>query len=165
MFPLISTTYVYDSANQLIRENNQAGNFTHVWTYDDAGNILSRKEYAYTTGALGAPTDTVTYSYGDSNWGDKLTSYDGKTITYDGVGNPLSDGTWTYTWRHGRELSTMINGTITVRNSYNPDGIRTANKYKQKEASRRNCLLASRFIAASSKCGLHSLASIFCLHG
>lgn len=26
----------------------------------------------------------------DANWKDKLTSYDGKTITYDAIGNPLS---------------------------------------------------------------------------
>ena len=29
----------------------------------------------------------VTYTYGDANWGDNLTAYDGNTITYDGVGN------------------------------------------------------------------------------
>jgi YD repeat-containing protein len=39
-----TTSYVYDSANQLLRENNQAGGFTHVWTYHDAGNILKRQE-------------------------------------------------------------------------------------------------------------------------
>ena len=33
------------------------------------------------------------HAYGDSDWGDLLTSYDGKTITYDAIGNPLSDGT------------------------------------------------------------------------
>ncbi|MBO5868547.1 MAG: RHS repeat protein, partial [Oscillospiraceae bacterium] len=68
-----TTSYVYDSANQLIRENNQSGNFTHTWQYDNAGNILNRKEYAYTTGTLGTPTKTVTYGYTDPNWGDLLT--------------------------------------------------------------------------------------------
>ena len=70
-----TTSYVYDSANQLVRENNQAGGFTHVWTYNYAGNITSRTEYAYTTGSLGTPTDTVTYTYGNSAWGDPLTTY------------------------------------------------------------------------------------------
>ena len=46
-----------------------------MWTYDDAGNITYRTEYAYTTGTLGVPTDTVTYTYGDSDWGDTLTAY------------------------------------------------------------------------------------------
>ena len=47
-----TATYVYDSQNQLIRENNPAANKTWTWTYDAAGNILNRKEYAYTTGTL-----------------------------------------------------------------------------------------------------------------
>ena len=119
------TTYVYDSANQLLRENNQAAGTTTVWTYDDAGNILTRKEYAYTTGTVGTATDTVTYTYGNSNWGDQLTSYDGQTITYDQIGNPLTDGTWTYTWKHGRELASMTKGSTTWEYTYNADGLRT----------------------------------------
>ena len=121
-----TTSYVYDSANQLVRENNQAGNFTHTWTYDKSGNILERKEYAYTTGTLGTPTDTVSYTYGDTQgWGDLLTAYDGQTITYDTIGNPLSDGTWTYTWKHGRQLASMTDGTTTWNYTYNADGLRT----------------------------------------
>ena len=119
-----TTSYVYDSANQLIRENNQAGGFTRAWTYDNAGNIRTREEYAYTTGELGTPTDTVTYTYGDGDWGDLLTAYDGTTITYDGVGNPLNDGTWTYTWEHGRQLASMTDGTTTISYTYNAEGLR-----------------------------------------
>ena len=121
-----TTTYVYDAANQLVRENNQAGNFTHVWTYDDAGNILSRTEYAYTTGDLGEATDTVGYTYGDESWGDLLTAYDGQNISHDNIGNPLTDGTWTYTWEHGRELSSMTDGTNTWNFQYDVDGLRTS---------------------------------------
>ena len=120
-----STTYVYDSANQLLRENNQKAEKTTVWTYDNAGNIKTRKEYAYTTGDVGTATDSVTYVYGNSNWGDLLTKYDGQTITYDGIGNPLSDGTWTYSWKHGRELASMTDGTNTWNFTYNADGLRT----------------------------------------
>ena len=120
-----TTTYVYDGANQLIRENNQAGNFTHTWTYDAAGNILTRNEYAYTTGELGEPTDTVTYTYGDTNWKDKLTAYGGTAITYDNIGNPLSDGAWNYTWEHGRQLASMTDGTTTWNYTYGASGLRT----------------------------------------
>ena len=120
-----TTTYVYDSDNQLIRENNQAGGFTHTWEYGGIGNILNRKEYAYTTGALGTPIDTVTYSYDDFSWGDLLTGYDGQTITHDGIGNPLTDGTWTYTWEHGRELASMTSGATTWNYTYDADGMRT----------------------------------------
>ena len=88
-----TTSYVYDSANQLTRENNQAAGKTWVWAYDNAGNITSRKEYAYTTGALSSTPSTVNYTYGDSDWGDLLTGYNGKTITSDTIGNMLFDGT------------------------------------------------------------------------
>lgn len=123
-----TTSYVYDSANQLIRENNQAKNYTKVWTYDDAGNIQSRTEYTYTTvenlDSI-TPTDTVNYGYDDTEWKDLLTSYDGKTITYDEIGNPLNDGEWTYTWQHGRQLASMTDGVTTWTFTYDAGGMRT----------------------------------------
>ena len=54
------------------------------------GVVLSKKEYAYTTGTLGPVLDTIYYTYGNSNWGDLLTSYDGKSITYDAWSMPLT---------------------------------------------------------------------------
>ena len=120
-------SYAYDSANQLIRENNSIANKTWVWSYDNAGNILSRTEYSYTTAedlSSLTPTDTVVYGYTDPDWGDLLTSYDGNTITYDGIGNPLSDGTWSYTWNNGRELASMSDGTTTWSYSYDANGMR-----------------------------------------
>ena len=120
-----TTTYTYDSQNQLLREDNQAGGFTHVWTYDDGGNITSRKEYDYTTGGLGTLRDTVSYSYDDTAWGDLLTAYDGVGITHDDIGNPTNDGTWTYTWEHGRELASMTGGGTTWDFTYDVNGMRT----------------------------------------
>ena len=120
-----TVSYVYDSANQLVRENNQIAQTTTTWTYDNAGNILERKEYAYTTGTLGDALDTITYTYGDSQWGDLLTAYDGQIITHDGIGNPLTDGTWTYTWQHGRQLASMAKSGTTWNFTYNSDGLRT----------------------------------------
>ena len=99
---------------------------TWVWIYDDAGNILSRTEYAYTTGELGEPVDTVLYGYNDGSWGDLLTSYDGQTITHDNIGNPLFDGTWTYTWEQGRQLASMTDGTTTWEYTYDANGMRTS---------------------------------------
>ena len=120
-----TTSYEYDSANQLVRENNQQQGFTLAWTYDNAGNILQRKEYAYTTGTLGEPDNTVAYTYSDTNWGDLLTAYGNNTITYDTIGNPLNDGTWSYTWQHGRQLASMSDGTTTWTYTYGVDGMRT----------------------------------------
>ena len=45
-----TTSYVYDSQNQLIRENNQEAGKTWVWAYDAAGNIIDKDAYAYSTG-------------------------------------------------------------------------------------------------------------------
>lgn len=59
--------------------------------------------------------------------GDLLTSYNGVPITYDGIGNPLNDGTWTYTWQHGRQLASMnkLDGSAQWSFTYNADGLRT----------------------------------------
>ena len=124
-----TTTYEYDDANQLTRENNQAAGKTWVWTYDDAGNILTKTEYAYTTNAdpgtaISSP-NTYTYPEGTNVWGDLLTAYNGVTISYDANGNPLSDGTWSYTWERGRQLKSMTNGSTTWTFTYDASGMRT----------------------------------------
>lgn len=50
-------TYQYDELNRLIRENNQEMGKTLLFTYDDMGNILTIKKYAYTT--YSTPTGSV----------------------------------------------------------------------------------------------------------
>ncbi|MBE6649615.1 MAG: hypothetical protein E7614_08905 [Ruminococcaceae bacterium] len=125
----LKLSYVYDDANQLIRENNKYANATYVYEYDRYGNITSKKTYAYTTGTLGAVTNTVTYTYGDESWGDLLTNYNGTSITYDAAGNPQN---WrnadTIQWLEnaGKQMSLFYNddeGIYTYE--YNFDGIRT----------------------------------------
>lgn len=119
------TTYVYDDSNQLIRENNQKAGKTWVYTYDAGGNITQKKEYTYTTSnTLGTALDTITYTYGDSNWPDLLTAYDGVAYTTDAIGNLLNDGQWTYTWEHGRQLAGMTDGSTVLSFEYNTDGMR-----------------------------------------
>ena len=120
-----TTTYTYDSQNQLIREDNQAAGKSWTWSYDNAGNIQSKSEYAYTTGTLGSVQSTISYGYTDANWKDKLTSYGGNQISYDLSGNMLSDGTWTYTWKHGRELASMSGNGTAWSFTYGADGMRT----------------------------------------
>ena len=87
---LYDISYVYDTANQLIREKNEVAGKTWVWTYDDTGNITSRKEYAYTTAAsLGTVTSTISYGYDVENtgWGDLLTNFKGQRVYSDRIGN------------------------------------------------------------------------------
>ena len=119
-----TTTYAYDSFDQLVRENNQAAGKTWTYAYDDGGNIQSKTEYAYTTGTLGAAVRTVAYGYGDASWSDLLTSIGGQSLTADEIGNLLSDGTWTYTWQHGRQLAGMSKTGTNIAYGYDSDGKR-----------------------------------------
>ena len=119
-----TTTYAYDSFDQLVRENNQAAGKTWTYAYDDGGNIQSKTEYAYTTGSLGAAVRTIPYGYGDASWSDLLTSIGGQSLTADEIGNLLSDGTWTYTWQHGRQLAGMSKTGTNIAYGYDSDGKR-----------------------------------------
>lgn len=117
--------YTYDNASQLIRNDSVANDKSYTYTYDDGGNLVSKSEYAYATGTLGTATKTVGYGY-DTTWADKLTSYDGKAITYDAIGNPLNYGDWEYTWTAGRQMATARNSDKLIEYTYNADGLRTS---------------------------------------
>ena len=97
---------------------------TRVYNYDRGGNITSKVKYAYTTGTLGAAVETIPYAYSDSNWKDKLTAYNGTAITYDAIGNPLNDGSWTYEWAAGRQLKKMSREGQSLTFKYDHNGMR-----------------------------------------
>ena len=117
--------YHYDKLGQLNEEHVYSGNSSEVYEYlyDKSGNITA-KNHHYGEGLTN--TDTVTYTYGNTTWGDLLTNYNGAAITYDAIGNPLR-------WRNGANvewngrqmtLFSVINGVVTSY-VYNSDGIRT----------------------------------------
>ena len=120
--------YVYDDLNQLVRINDVAGGKTYTYTYDNRGNLRQKNEYALSTGELGTPTRTVDYGYGNADWQDQLTSYNGSAITYDAIGNPTIwyNGTQ-MTWQKGRQL-TGINSSVsgTTMYTYDDSGLRTS---------------------------------------
>ena len=122
------TGYTYDALGQLIQVNDHSdtrsgeNGTTWKYTYDLGGNILKKERFAYADTTT--PLETVTYEYGDANWRDKLTAVNGSTIRYDAIGNPLNDGTWTYTWQNGRQLQKMQKAGVTVEFVYNADGLR-----------------------------------------
>ena len=119
-----TTSYKYDNLNQLVRENNQKLGVTITYAYQN-GNITERKEYAYTTGDLGEVLDTKTWTYGNNIWSDLLTSFNGQTITYDEIGNPLTIGSQTLSW-NGRQLRQIADGNNTYSYAYNVDGQRVS---------------------------------------
>ena len=122
------TGYTYDALGQLIQVNDHSdtrsgkNGTTWKYTYDLGGNILKKERFAYADTTT--PLETVTYEYGDANWRDKLTAVNGSAIRYDAIGNPLSDGTWTYTWQNGRQLQKMQKAGVTAEFVYNADGLR-----------------------------------------
>ena len=122
------TGYTYDALGQLVQVNDHSdtrsgeNGTTWKYTYDLGGNILKKERFAYADTTN--PLETVTYTYGDANWRDKLTAVNGSTIRYDAIGNPLSDGTWTYTWQNGRQLQKMQKAGVTAEFVYNADGLR-----------------------------------------
>ena len=61
---------------------------------------------------------------GDFTWSDLLTSIGGQSLTADEIGNLLSDGTWTYTWQHGRQLAGMSKTGMNIAYGYDSDGKR-----------------------------------------
>ena len=121
------TGYTYDALGQLIQVNDHSdtrsgeNGTTWKYTYDLGGNILKKERFAYADTTN--PLETVTYTYGDANWRDKLTAVNGNAIAYDAIGNPLHDGTWTYTWQNGRQLQKMQKSGVTAV-VYNADGLR-----------------------------------------
>ena len=122
------TGYTYDALGQLIQVNDHSdtrsgeNGTTWKYTYDLGGNILKKERFAYADTTT--PLETVTYEYGDANWRDKLTAVNGNDIAYDAIGNPLNDGTWTYTWQNGRQLQKMQKAGVTAEFVYNADGLR-----------------------------------------
>ena len=111
-------SYEYDGLGRLTRENI-AGKKTVEYHYDSAGNLTSKKEYAYTTGALGAIKATHSYQYAGGTWCDRLTFYDGECIVYNSAGYPTTYRGRELTWYRRRAASI---GDTTF--AYNDSGIR-----------------------------------------
>ena len=114
----------YDALGQLTRVNDPHENATWVYNYDRGGNITSKVQYAYTTGTPEIALQTIPYIYGDTNWKDKLTSYDDALLTYDAAGNLTNDGSWTYEWQAGHQLKRMSREGQSLTFKYDHNGRR-----------------------------------------
>ena len=110
------TEYTYDAQGQLLTEKvtpvgSTQATRTTVMTYDNYGNIKTKT------------TNGTTASYGyNSAWKDKLTTFNGASIVYDNLGNPISYLGHNLTWEKGRQLKSFDSNTYT----YNANGIRTS---------------------------------------
>ena len=106
--------------NQLVSVDDKLNGKVYNYTYDPGGNLISET----VTDSNG--TTSNEYEYNNSNWGDVLTSYNGQSITYDEIGNPLTyrDG-MSMTWKNGRQLATLTNGDTSISYGYDIDSVRT----------------------------------------
>lgn len=110
----VTWTYTYDSLNQLVGVTTSDNSFTASYSYDNGGNITSKTVNGVTT----------PYGYTDTNWKDKLTSYNGQSIICDGIGNPTDYLRDDLEWE-GRLLKYFESGQRGYAYySYNPDGVR-----------------------------------------
>ena len=126
--------YEYDAVGN-ITQITKNGAVQETYTYDDLNQLKTvtrngvTTEYNYQNGNITSVTQngTVikTYGYTDSTWSDLLTSFNGQTITYDEIGNPLQyrDGL-SFTWAKGRQLQNVTKDGLTASYTYDENGLR-----------------------------------------
>ena len=88
--------------------------------------LAAHHHSVYNSGIVSNST-TDTYTYGNSDWGDLLTAYNGEGITYDANGNPLSyynGKRYTFSWQYGRRLASIVVDGNTYTYTYNAEGLR-----------------------------------------
>ena len=110
---VVKESYTYDSLNQL--KTATRNNITTSYEYDNNGNITEVKQ----NGAV-----IKSYAYGDSEWKDLLTGFNGQSISYDVIGNPLTYRGKTMTWERGRRLAGITEGTNAIAYTYDDSGLR-----------------------------------------
>ena len=107
----LKTAYSYDSLGQLIKATHYSDGQTvsYDYYYDKSGNITNVQYDSNWT------IQSMSYTYGNSSWGDLLTNYNGTAITYDTIGNPTN-------WRNASILSWQGRNLVLLQH---PDGTHT----------------------------------------
>lgn len=119
----VQRKYTYDNLGQLIQEDNMDNGQCTKYEYDNGGNVISEKVFYVNSDYL---QGAKTFTYGDSNWKDKLTSCGGKAITYDEIGNPISYDGAELKWTGGRQLSRYSKSGTVADYSYDENGLRAS---------------------------------------
>lgn len=113
--------YSYDNLNRLQQTTDLSTNIHKHYTYNNEGNLVN---VVTTKGPSTLSQIARIYD------GIKMVSYDGKAITYDNLGNPLTyyNGTQ-FTWEMGRQLASAQRSDGTqITYKYNAEGLRTEKK-------------------------------------
>ena len=96
------------------------GDDHYAYGYDSAGNIVANK---YDKTYFGSYFEK-TYTYGDGEWKDQLSSFNGQDFGYDALGNPTLYKGATLTWSEGRRLASYNNGAYSLTFAYDSSGKR-----------------------------------------
>jgi len=124
----LSCQYEYNNMNELIREDSLLTGKTVRYHYDGGGNLQKAVSYPLDmekeTEQLSGGTVESRYCY-DKDFPDRLTSFQGKDITYDKMGNPLLywNG-YQFSWTQGQRLESICDGGRKYSYSYDMDGYR-----------------------------------------
>ena len=114
---VLARSFFYDEYGRLVREDNAPFGRTYVFTYDLAGNLLSRKEHAYQD--LTVTYSTKNYSYDVVG---HLLSFGGdSTSVLDSMGNHKGWRGASLAYCRGHLVKTYAKGSKTVAFEYNED--------------------------------------------
>ncbi|MBQ7363870.1 MAG: hypothetical protein IJW48_05435, partial [Clostridia bacterium] len=120
--------YEYDSLGRLAREDSDFVGYTDIYTYDEAGNIISVDTCPLLMDenpSISDPYVTSVRYYENASLGDALTQFGNQAISYDSIGNPTSYRGMSFTWT-GRLLTGAVVGDKVMTFTYNDEGIRTS---------------------------------------
>ncbi len=126
--------YEYDVHGRLTQELDYITKTGWTYGYSNTGNVNAKHRKKITDSGVIENEEDIRYIYGNDEWPDQLTKYDGKNITYDRIGNPLNYmGKMEFIWSRGRQLSQVTLGGETedktddkvITYEYNENGLRT----------------------------------------
>ena len=82
-----------------------------------------------------------------------LIAYNGQTITYDGIGNPLSYRGWTMSWQGGRRLASMTGSSKSLSFDYGESGLRLSKTCTVDDSSTVHTYTWNGSLLSSDICG------------
>lgn len=146
--------YEYDEAGQIRLEVDTINNKAIKYTYDNGGNITSKKIYTDGAFSYNDATNEISFveskaqetvmTYKDSGMTDYLASYNGTAISYDKAGNPMNyvgtngfntgEISGKFTWE-GKRLKAFDSEEYKTTYQYDGDGRRTLKTRYDKENS------------------------------
>lgn len=146
--------YEYDEAGQISLEVDTINNKAIKYTYDNGGNITSKKIYTDGAFSYNDATNEISFveskaqetvmTYKTSGMTDYLASYNGTAISYDQAGNPMNyvgtngfntgEISGTFTWE-GKRLKAFDSEEYNTTYQYDGDGRRTLKTRYDKENS------------------------------